>query len=78
MSEQRILVTADEAAKMLAIGRSTFWQNVKLGRLPEPVKIGGATRWRLSELLQFLQANLTTMPSTHGAAAGNQPGCTQP
>jgi excisionase family DNA binding protein len=78
VSEQRILVTADEAAKMLAMGRSTFWQNVKKGELPGPVKIGGATRWRLSELLQHLQASLTTMPSVPGAGQGTQPGCTQP
>ena len=78
MSEPRILVTADEAAKLLAMGRSTFWQNVKKGELPGPVKIGGATRWRLSELLQHLQASLTTMPSVPGAEQGTPPGCTQP
>lgn len=78
MSEQRILVTADEAAKMLAMGRSTFWANVKKGELPGPVKIGGATRWRLSELLQHLQATLTTMPSSSAAPASAQHGYTRP
>jgi predicted DNA-binding transcriptional regulator AlpA len=78
MSESRILVTADEAARLLAIGRSTFWANVKAKRLPEPVKIGGATRWRLAELLSCVGASLTTMPSIPVSAAGIPPGYTQP
>lgn len=48
--EQRTLVNAAEAAGMLAIGRSTFWAQVKAGNLPDPVKIGGATRWRIADL----------------------------
>jgi predicted DNA-binding transcriptional regulator AlpA len=78
MGEQRILVTADEAARLLRIGRSTFWENVRKNILPQPVKIGGATRWRLAELVSLLGASPTTMPSTGGAAEGTQPGYTQP
>ena len=47
---QKLLVPAKEAAAMLSLGRSTFWQAVKDGRLPKPVKIGGATRWRVADL----------------------------
>lgn len=51
MSEQdKILVPAEQAAKMLSMGRSTFWKAVKDKLLPEPVKIGGLTRWRVSAL----------------------------
>jgi predicted DNA-binding transcriptional regulator AlpA len=62
MNEDKILVPVNEAAKMLSIGRSTFWAHVKAGKLPQPVKIGHATRWRVSDLLRICQANPTTTP----------------
>lgn len=50
MSETKILVPATVAAEMLSIGVSTLWREVKLKRLPAPIKVGGATRWRVSDL----------------------------
>jgi predicted DNA-binding transcriptional regulator AlpA len=50
VAEEKILVTAPEAARLLAIGVSTLWAKVKKGELPKPIKIGGATRWRLDDL----------------------------
>jgi len=58
----RLLVRAEEAARMLDMGRSTFWQAVKDGRVPGPVKIGGLTRWRVSDLRQHIQAMIPTSP----------------
>jgi predicted DNA-binding transcriptional regulator AlpA len=78
MSDERILVPANEAAKMLSMGRSTFWKAVKDKLLPEPVKIGGLTRWRVSDLQQHFRASQTTTASTVGAGEGTQLGCTQP
>lgn len=52
----QLLITAAVAAEMLSMGKSTFWQNVKNGSLPQPVKIGGATRWRVGELRRFIAA----------------------
>lgn len=62
MTTQKILVPAKEAAAMLSIGESTLWREVKAQRLPQPVKIGGATRWRVADLLQSVgvQASQTT------------------
>lgn len=51
---EKLLVPAVEAAKMLSMGRSTFWNKVKLKQLPEPVKIAGLTRWRVSDLRSFV------------------------
>lgn len=56
----KILVPAEEAAKMLSMGRSTFWKAVKERLVPAPVKIGGLTRWRVSDLTQHVQAMPTT------------------
>lgn len=61
MSEKHLL-TAGETATMLTIARSTLWANVKKGLLPQPVKIGGATRWRRADLLPLVQATPTTTP----------------
>lgn len=55
MSDQKLLIKANEAAAMLAIGKSTLWSKVKAGVLPAPIKIGGATRWRVSDLQRFLE-----------------------
>jgi predicted DNA-binding transcriptional regulator AlpA len=74
----RILVNDKEAAQMLCMGRSTFWQHVKAELLPQPVKIGGLTRWRVSDLQRQFQASATTTPSAGDVAADIPPGCTQP
>jgi len=57
MSE-KLLVPAVEAAGMLAMGRSTFWSKVKEKKLPQPVKVAGLTRWRVSDLRNFVEAEL--------------------
>lgn len=44
------LLTDRAAAKMLSIGVSTFWRQVGKGSIPQPVKIGGSTRWRRSDI----------------------------
>ena len=61
----KLLATADEAAEMLSIGRSTFWREVKTGTLPKPIKLGSITRWRVADLQACIerQANPTTTAS---------------
>lgn len=62
-TDTRLLVPVSEVATMLSIGESTVWALVKNDKLPAPIKIGGATRWRVSDLVQFASpANLTTTP----------------
>lgn len=58
--DQKLLVRDTTAAKMLDMGRSTFWKAVRDKLLPEPVKIGGLTRWRVSDLQQYLAKQTTT------------------
>lgn len=42
-----------QVAGRYAISASTVWRWVGLGKLPEPVKINGSTRWRLRDLEQM-------------------------
>lgn len=50
LASEKILVTASEAARLLSIGRSTFFRKVAEGHLPKPVHFGGITRWRMDDL----------------------------
>ena len=50
------LITAREAAKETGRGLSTFWRDVKAGRLPPPVYVNPRSpRWRLSSLQRALE-----------------------
>lgn len=45
------LIVAREGAKETGRALSTFWRDVKVGRLPKPIYVNPRSpRWRLSEL----------------------------
>lgn len=60
MTTEKLLIPDKEAAAMLSIGRSTFWCEVAAGNLPQPVKIGGVTRWRLADLRRCVEQPATS------------------
>jgi len=62
---EKLLIADREAAAMLGMGRSTLWREVKNGRAPAPVRIGGLTRWRVEDLRRFV-ANIPTISSAPG------------
>jgi predicted DNA-binding transcriptional regulator AlpA len=66
---EKLLVSADEAAEMLSIAKSTLWREVKRGKLPAPIKVGTITRWRVSDLCACIgrPANSTTTASAFAA-----------
>ena len=39
-----------DAAALLGCGRSTLWRWSAEGVIPKPLKIGGMSRWKLSDL----------------------------
>jgi prophage regulatory protein len=53
MKEDRLL-KIDDCLKIIPIAKSTWWQGVKAGLLPKPVKIGTSTFWRHSDLMDFI------------------------
>ena len=65
MTDQ-VLMRDKEAAKLLGIGKTTLWNNVKKGEAPAPIKIGGSTRWRVADLLAFVANAPTTLPNNNG------------
>lgn len=42
--------TVKDFCNFIKSGKSTVWDGVNKGRFPKPVKIGGLTRWKRSEV----------------------------
>ncbi|NVM87091.1 putative DNA-binding transcriptional regulator AlpA [Variovorax sp. SG517] len=59
---EKLLIPAVEAAEMLSMGRSTFWNKVREKKLPQPAKVAGLTRWRVSDLRSFVDATCRLDP----------------
>jgi predicted DNA-binding transcriptional regulator AlpA len=51
-----LLLSADQAAQLLSIGRSLFWSMHSSGKTPLPVKLGRRTLWRRRELEAWVEA----------------------
>lgn len=49
------LFTADETAAYVRMSRRWVYRAVSAGEFPAPVKIGRATRWRRSDLDQWVE-----------------------
>lgn len=63
-TNEKLLVPAAEAAAMLSMGRSTFWNKVREKKLPQPVKIAGITRWRVLDLRSFVDGEIPSQGSS--------------
>lgn len=54
-SNSRYLTFAQLRAKLGGRARSTIYIDVVVGRLPEPIKLGGRLYWREAEVEKHLQ-----------------------
>jgi excisionase family DNA binding protein len=48
------LLKITEVKALLSLGRSTIYEYVRDGKLPKPMHIGGASRWRLSDIQEVI------------------------
>ncbi|WP_375668070.1 MULTISPECIES: helix-turn-helix transcriptional regulator [unclassified Bartonella] len=55
MTENDILLTDRESAKLLHMSVSTFHRHVTNGSLPKPLKFGFLSRWLQSDLLNVIE-----------------------
>ena len=53
-SETTALITAADFATMLKVSVRTLWRLRSAGQIPEPVRLGGAVRWRLDEVRKWI------------------------
>lgn len=51
----RELLTVEELAKLLRLGRRTIWRRISDQTLPPPIRIGRAVRFRRSTIEDWLQ-----------------------
>ena len=49
------LMSDHTASGFLGISRATLWRRVKDGTLPNPIRIGAATRWKRDELIAAVE-----------------------
>ena len=52
---QKALLTAQEVAEYFGVTRQTVYNWIKSGLLPEPIKLGRLSRWRLVDIEQRLE-----------------------
>lgn len=52
----RELLSAAEAAELAGVAKRSWWRYVSSGRAPQPVRLGGAVRWRRGELAEWIAA----------------------
>jgi excisionase family DNA binding protein len=79
--KRRLLLRIDDAAQLLAIGRTTMYQLIAAGEI-ELVHIGRCARVPFSELERYLARRrterVTVRSATKAARAGREPGPGQP
>ncbi|PWE31289.1 DNA-binding protein [Maritimibacter sp. 55A14] len=49
------LIRDAEGAAMLGCSKATWWRRVADGTLPPPLKIGGMSRWKRSDVLAVIE-----------------------
>ena len=49
------LLRADEVAAMLSISTRTLWRLVSTQQCPQPVRLGKSTRWRVSDVENWIE-----------------------
>lgn len=54
-SSPTALWTAGQVAEQLQISTRTLWRLRREGRVPAPVKVGAATRWRREDLVEWIR-----------------------
>ena len=56
MTENQLL-TAKQLGLMLALSKRQIFRLNSCGKLPRPVRIGGAVRWKLSDISRWQDLN---------------------
>jgi excisionase family DNA binding protein len=54
-TEPPLLVTSEEVARLMQISERTLWRLLSAGKVPEPVRIGRSTRWRLNDVRRWIE-----------------------
>ena len=50
-----LTLDANEAAQLLGLSRRTVYRLLDAGKIPKPLKLGNATRWRRTDIELFVE-----------------------
>lgn len=50
-----VLIPVTDLAKILSISPRSVWRLLSAGKMLQPVRIGGAVRWRYEEVLKWIE-----------------------
>jgi len=50
------MITIDELATILGMSKRTVWRLLAAEEIPEPIRLGGSTRWPLAEVEGWIAA----------------------
>jgi predicted DNA-binding transcriptional regulator AlpA len=56
-----LLISVDELAMILKISPRSVWRLLSAGKMIEPVRIGGAVRWRFHEVKSWIDQGCPTV-----------------
>ena len=72
--DKGLLIDTKQAAKLLKCGERTIWSLSHSGRMPSPLKIGGAVRWPYEELKAWVDAGCPPQDEWRRRRLANRPG----
>lgn len=59
-SDATLLINAGEFARILGVSPRTLWRLLSAGKLIQPIRIGGSTRWRAAEVRRWIEDGCQT------------------
>lgn len=62
MKSIKILLTDKQVASRFGVARSSIWRWAKQGVLPEPIEVGGRTRWVEAEINAVIERAKAARP----------------
>jgi len=68
------LITVRELSGLLGMSKRTIWRLLSAGQVPQPVRIGRSTRWRLDEVRRWIDSGCPTANNSTNSAITNRRG----
>ncbi len=65
------LLTVKGVAALLALSERSIWKLTAAGRMPAPIRLGRAVRWRLGDLHQWIAAGCPARERWQEIRGGN-------
>jgi predicted DNA-binding transcriptional regulator AlpA len=70
--EDILLIEIKGLARMLGRSERALWRDQSAGRLPRPIALGGMTKWRMTEIREWVAAGVPR-PGRVGGVAEAEP-----